>query len=198
MQMELRSITSNPLNGLFPAQSEADLLRGFSMPEIWKDVVGYEGLYEVSDMGNVRKLPTKTIMSQHISPKGYCRLFLRKNGKSTGKSVHRLVLESFKGLKNGTPVNHIDKIKRNNRLDNLEATTNRENITHYYGSKFTGAYKTKHGISWRSEIRVNGKRHYLGCFPSQEMAHEAYVMALQKMNIKNKYAAPDEQKGGEK
>ena len=108
--------------------------------EVWKDVVGYEGLYKVSDKGNVysverlnsrgRKIGGR-IMKPTPNTNGYLRVNLCKDGKTKSKLVHRLVLEAFVGNPNNLPqVNHIDENKTNNELSNLEWCTGEQNINH--------------------------------------------------------------------
>lgn len=112
--------------------------------ETFRPVPGYEGLYEVSDMGTVRSLPRKTLGrwgSTKTSPgrtlvpykqeSGYERLSLSKGGKSSGKLVHRLVAQAFLPPSEGRPyVNHIDRVRDNNKLSNLEWCTPKENSEH--------------------------------------------------------------------
>ena len=115
--------------------------------EEWKAVVGYEGLYEVSSHGNVRSLtrvvrrpgPTGDLtingrdMELFVTPKGYHRLQLNKDGKKRNHLVHRLVAEAFIPNPEGKPdVNHKDSCKDNNRVSNLEWVTCSENLTHAY------------------------------------------------------------------
>src|SRR5699024_1513491 len=109
------------------------------MKENWKDVVGYEGIYEVSNYGRVRskqrlalgknncyrKLPEK-ILKERINKNGYNRVALYKNGIVKNKLVHRLVLEAFSG-KSDKIVNHINGKKTDNRIQNLEYCTYKEN-----------------------------------------------------------------------
>ena len=121
------------------------------MNEIWKPVVGYEGLYEVSNLGNVRSLahttrvakkdceydcphPSKVLRPQ-TRRHGYLSVCLYgkggKNGRFTQVSIHRLVAEAFiPNPENKTEVNHIDENKQNNRADNLEWMTHKENANH--------------------------------------------------------------------
>lgn len=96
------------------------------MEEIWKDVVGYEGLYQVSNIGNVRSLNWRNTgscrnlyLKHHIN--GYRQVELRFNGKRKMFVVHRLVATAFIPNPQNLPqINHKDENKENNRVDNLE------------------------------------------------------------------------------
>lgn len=114
--------------------------------EIWKDIKGSEGYYLVSNNGNVKtaarlvahyrgglsKLPEK-IKSQAIHPQGYMRVGFCKNGKMSSHSVHRLVAIAFISNKeNKQEVNHINGNKSDNRVENLEWCTPKENMDHAY------------------------------------------------------------------
>ncbi len=96
------------------------------MIEIWKDIQGYEGLYQVSNLGNVRSLnwrKTSTVRNLYLKPhnRGYLQVELAKNGKTRMFTVHRLVALHFvDGYHKDYVVNHKDENKTNNRSDNLE------------------------------------------------------------------------------
>ena len=123
------------------------------MEEIWKPVVGYEGFYEVSNIGKVRslarivecndgrkrKLKTR-ILRQSCAPSGYYMVTLHKNGKQKSGLVHRLVCEAFIPKPLGKDeVNHKDENSKNNNATNLEWVTAKENNT--YGTRQERARK---------------------------------------------------------
>nr|DAV14644.1 MAG TPA: homing endonuclease [Caudoviricetes sp.] len=112
---------------------------------IWKDIHGYEGLYQVSDTGYVKSLDR--YQSNHSTPQfrkgeikslrkdtqGYLLLDLYKNGKGKTVRIHRLVAETFiSNPLNKETVNHKDGDKTNNCIENLEWSTSREQNKHYY------------------------------------------------------------------
>ena len=101
----------------------------------WKPIKGYEGLYEVSNDGRVRRLRFTNgsydfekvrECKQALNTWGYMTVSLSKNGKGNTKRVHRLVANAFLGESN-LQIDHIDGNKQNNRLDNLEYVTPKEN-----------------------------------------------------------------------
>lgn len=118
------------------------LLNRFTMLEIWKDVVEFEGLYQVSDHGNVRRHPDKqskykyrTVkpLSRAVTPNrlGYLYASFYKDGKTIKKTVHQLVAAAFiPGFQYGDAVNHEDGNKQNNSLDNLIPCTPQVNNLH--------------------------------------------------------------------
>jgi len=115
--------------------------------EEWRDVVGYEGLYEVSNLGSVAS-KQKTVMAkngttrsyprrklkQYENSSGYMRVHLCKDGSSKMVLVHRIVAMAFVDNPSSKPfVNHLDENKQNNRADNLEWVTNDENLNYGTG-----------------------------------------------------------------
>ncbi|WCS68700.1 hypothetical protein Goe19_00580 [Bacillus phage vB_BsuM-Goe19] len=126
------------------------------MKEIWKDVVGYEHRYEISNLGNIRtkerrvnnnggeSLLKQKILSPYINNYGYCAIKLTgENKKRKTKYIHRLVCEAFLGIEEGKEPNHIDGNKKNNRLDNLEWVDHSTNIMHAFETGLIKSYKPK-------------------------------------------------------
>lgn len=103
------------------------------MFENWKDVVGYEGLYQVSDKGNVKSLKSNSpkLLKQSPTNCGYMKVQLYQNGKGKMLYVHRLVAKAFlPNPQQKEEINHLDGNKANNVLSNLEWTSRSENQLH--------------------------------------------------------------------
>ena len=105
------------------------------MKEIWRPVIGYEGFYDVSNLGNVRSIKrngTNGVTLALVDEKdGYKIVCLMKLGKRVNKKVHRLVAEAFiLNAENKPCVNHKDNDRKNNQLTNLEWVTVAENNRH--------------------------------------------------------------------
>lgn len=117
------------------------------MNEIWRDISSYEGLYQVSNLGNVKSLNyLRTGNERMLKPVknryGYLLVNLCKNGKTRLFKVHRLVAKAFiPNTNNKSDVNHKDENKANNCVDNLEWTTRKENIN--YGTHNERMSKSK-------------------------------------------------------
>jgi hypothetical protein len=103
------------------------------MVETFKDIENYEGLFQISNFGNVKSLKTGKLFKIQINKKGYCRVSLFKNKKYNSYNVHRLVMLVFVGPSK-LQVNHKDGNKLNNRLDNLEYCTAQENVDHAWSN----------------------------------------------------------------
>ncbi len=166
--------------------------------EIWKDVPGYEGIYQVSDIGNIKSLsrevlrngeyPMKIkekILKPGLSSNGYLTVMLHKNNLKKHMKVHMLVAMAFLNHKpdgtNKICVDHINNIKTDNRLVNLQLITNRENSSKDKKngtSKYTGVSWSKLINKWKAEIAINGKVKNLGYFIDEYVAHLEYEKAL--------------------
>ena len=106
--------------------------RVFYFMEVWKDVIGYEGLYQVSNLGNVKTCKEK-ILKKSFTIELYHRVNLLNGSENKSKNfrVHRLVAMAFiENLENKETVNHIDGNKQNNNVENLEWATRKEQTQH--------------------------------------------------------------------
>lgn len=146
--------------------------------EVWKDIKGYEGKYQVSSLGRVKSLGRKIvsginysnirytkdkILSENIINSGYPTVLLYKNGQETRLLAHRLVLEAFEPNEDDTlVVNHIDRDKLNNDLNNLEWLTQSENIRHLGANKKMGLSKRKPILQYDLNGKLINEYDYLG------------------------------------
>lgn len=162
------------------------------MQEIWKDIEGYEGLYQISNFGRVKsfcKSIAGKIIIQHLSCKGYYSVHLYKNGHMKNFTVHRLVAIHYIENKNHFPfINHKDENKLNNCVSNLEWCSPSYNTKYSFNlhpewpgnlskskkGKIRGAYKkTRKPIlqysdggklirAWDSCAQINRELHFHG------------------------------------
>lgn len=101
------------------------------MKEIWKDVVGYEGRYVVSNTGKVKRADVDKTMKFSVNKKGYLKVALSARGALKSCAVHRVVAFAFlENPENKPEVNHINGVKMENNVENLEWCTRDGNIAH--------------------------------------------------------------------
>ena len=114
------------------------------MTETWKAIAGFEGLYEVSNLGRVKSLKfgKERILKPCKSTGGYLQVCLCKDGKAKQSNVHRLVAEAFiQNPNNLETVNHKDEVKTNNVASNLEWMSQKDNIN--YGTRTKRSAETR-------------------------------------------------------
>lgn len=118
------------------------------MEEVWKDIQGYEGKYQVSNLGRVKSLNygrmnIEKILKPGLNSKGYPQVWLSRNGKKNVFFIHKLVASAYVSNDNifNIQVNHKDEVKTNNRADNLEWCTAKYNND--YGTRKARAKETK-------------------------------------------------------
>jgi len=169
--------------------------------EQWTQIKDYECLYEVSDLGRIKSLNRnlfcthnnsfskikEKILKQGDNKKGYYCVRLYKNGTPKQFKVHQLVAIAFLnhilcGMK--LVVNHKNFIRSNNRVDNLEIVTSRENgnLKHIqHSSIYTGVSWHKSLNKWSSKITINRKLIHIGYFVNEIDAHNAYQYKLNEI-----------------
>lgn len=172
------------------------------MQEIWKPVKDYEGYYEVSNLGRIKSLARTVINTGrvlkekynafHLKRDGHYSVLLSKDCVKRTLSLHRLVANEFlPNPENKRVINHIDGNKLNNRIDNLEWVSYRENSCHYYQNINTGTpvgvFKIKKYNKYLAHAHVDGKKVFLGYHNTPESAYQARVKYFESNNIKNKY-----------
>ncbi len=157
------------------AQTDAERERWMPIPE-------YIGFYEASSIGRIKSLARggrkERMLRLHKTTEGYMRVGLTKNGICKGHGVHRLVALAFLG-ETKLKTNHINSIKTDNRIENLEYVSNRENVNHSKMNK----RDLPTGVTFRAGKYVtiafiDGKNKYFGRHATPEAAHEAYLMAV--------------------
>ena len=120
--------------------------------EIWVDVENYEGLYKVSNMGNILSLRRNKLVIGDINNAGYRRVILYKEKKRERFFVHRLVAKYFcPNYKEENVVNHLDGDKQNNKASNLEWCSRSENDIHAYNLGLRGANNSKRVAKYNLE-----------------------------------------------
>lgn len=164
------------------------------MEEIWKDISGYNGLYQVSNLGRVKSLANnftrkEKILKNNIDSNGYNVVVLHKKGIRKTRTVHQLVSIAFLNhMPNGRDlvINHKNFIKTDNIVTNLEIVTARENGNKKHlksTSKYTGVSWHKRDKIWHSQIHINGENKHIGYFKNEIDASIAYQKELNNLNL---------------
>lgn len=160
--------------------------------EIWKDVLGYENFYQVSNFGNVRSI-TRTIINskgkkrtyigkmirQKDNGNGYLQVHLCKQGKEKIFYVHRLIISAFNGSSE-MDCDHINCIRNDNRISNLHYVTKRFNQSKRTIKRVLPVGVYRHGKKFRSIIYANGKSIRLGTHATIKEAHYMYLLKLKE------------------
>jgi len=177
--------------------------------EIWKDIIGYEGYYQISNFGRIKKMERmvydqkgnylrkdpERLNKIHINKKrgNYYTTDLHLLGKRKTFQTHRLLAIAFiPNTENKKYVNHIDHNPMNNSLDNLEWVNQMENSCHAQKkikrtSKYIGVGWDKYHSKWKSQIYFKGKSIHIGSFKTEQEAYEARKKFEQDNGISNKY-----------
>ena len=172
----------------------------FTDMEIFKDIPNYEGIYQVSNFGNVKSL-SRTIknndgfyLSKEIklksakSKNNYFSVVLRKDKVSKTFRVHVLVAMAFLDFKPNYfeyVIDHKNGVRADNRLENLQVVTQRINVLKDKKrtvSNFAGVKKNKKLNKWTSQMKINKKFIHLGVFENEEDAGKMYVKAVENID----------------
>lgn len=170
--------------------------------EIWKDVSGYEGLYQVSNLSNIKSVARtvnhaysdkikikERILKPYMNSTGYLGVKLSKEGKTKSHLIHILAGIEFLDYKpsHKLVLDHKDNNKLNNNINNLHIISQRLNCYKdkiKKSSKYQGVHWNKQSKKWRSCITYNGKYIYLGYFTKEEEAAKAYENKLIELTQK--------------
>lgn len=162
--------------------------------EEFRDVIGYEGLYQVSNLGNVKSLSyNKTkkerLLKLRLNKNGYYDVFLSKVNEPSRLNVHQLVAMAFLGHEpcgHELLIDHVNNNKTDNRLENLQIVTNRFNVFKIKvncSSEFKGVSWHKRSNKWVSRILLDKKRIHLGMFDCELKAALVYQNKLKEITL---------------
>lgn len=174
--------------------------------EIWKDIVGFEGLYQISNYGNIKsckrlvnaKFGSKRLVNERLlslgkDKDGYLMAILCQDATKKTVKIHRLVADAFIDKIDGKNlVNHIDSEKSNNLVSNLEWVSSLENNCHSRlnmksSSRYTGVSFHKKDNRFRATATINGKKVNLGNFKNEVDAYNKRLKFFKDNHIENKY-----------
>jgi hypothetical protein len=138
--------------------------------EEFRDIKGYEGLYQISNLGRVKSIKNNIFLKQALNTSRYYIVCLSKKGKKKTSLIHRLIAQCFVSNKNNKPViNHINMIRTDNSISNLEWCTHSENVNHSYRNNNSSRpflKGVKHFKCKLSEQEVYCIRYYKGKIPN--------------------------------
>jgi len=171
-----------------------------NVQEIFKDIPNFEGIYQISNLGSVKSLERKVkhskgglrmVKEKILKPtddgKGYLQVMLQRQGRIKLFQVHQLVAMVFLNHKpcgHKLVVDHINNISSDNRVENLQLISNRENSSKDKkggSSKYVGVCWSKAIRKWIAYIKINEKRIHLGTFKDEYKAHLAYQNKLKEI-----------------
>ena len=151
------------------------------MEEIFKDIKGYEGLYQISNLGRIKSLNynrtgKEKLLKQNINSNNYCKITLSKNNVRKNYCTHVLVAKTFIENPNRLPcINHIDGNKQNNHIDNLEWVTYKQNTEHAYKHNLMKHFKVK-VIQYDKNMNVNtSKMNIIKCCKGVNKTAKGYI-----------------------
>jgi len=157
------------------------------MDEQWRDIEGYDGMYQISSCGRVKskQFGKEKILKPRIEGGGYFQVSLRKEGEVKQPRVSRLVANAFlPNSENKSEVDHIDRVRTNNHVTNLRWVTSSENNLNrcvFNPTGYRGVEKRSNG-RFRARIQIDGAVVYIGTFDTVEEASDAHEAVWTGLN----------------
>ena len=182
--VELR-LQKNILKIRFQIRPQPMMKAVFQFMEVWRKIEGFES-YEVSNLGRVKN--SRGMILKTYESNGYLKLNISKDAKKVKFRIHQLVAMVFLNHKPcgyEKVVNHINLNKKDNRVENLEIISQRENCNLKHkksSSQFVGVSWHKRDKKWQGKIQIKDKQVFLGYFNSENEANLAYQKALKTIN----------------
>lgn len=162
-----------------------------ALQEEWRDIPGYEGLYQVSNLGRVKSSERRVwggcsyytkkekVLKNSVMKIGYCRVSLSKDARQEQFYVHRLVAEAFiPNPDNLNEVDHIDANQQNNVVSNLRWVTHYENMRHSaeLGRAHDGSYNLVHGANKKAVVRSDGRLYESVACAARDLGYKTNLM----------------------
>jgi hypothetical protein len=153
--------------------------------ETWKDIPGYEGLYQVSDQGDVRSLPRRStpgkILTPQLNNSGYLRVAISAHQLHKYLYVHHLVTLTFIGQRpDKADVNHKNGIKTDNRVANLEYITRADNMKH---ARENGLHDNRGEKQWNSKLTEEQVREFRLAHNTCGIGYEYLSLIAQDLGV---------------